>query len=382
MSTCGPITSSQQQSNCRSLCSHRPISNTRSKRAASIAASTASSSTSTNNYTMHHHIVLVGLLSLLLPTTGQALHMVRDSYRRPLTVVAAMPPSTAPAADAIGDAAAAATTTAISAAAAAAAENSRDYVVDMDNADDYADTFVDAADGRNYAGVEEAAVLAPHQRVMPLVPAFQRQMLQQQQARAQHTKAHRMSLQSLFESIGNGDINRLRSFPAAANAPHLMEIRIEPPQSKRQSLGGSSTHTVEQRQRIQQQRQRKQQLQQFQLQRRQERLLAAVHDASSAAGQRSRTRGDAHVYEPASGRNILSDAINSNSKRASTSAAAHAWQRTGGSAESASLGAGGGGGGGKSMSLKPPQILPSIASQLMLRSSRGQRNYDVPQIGE
>lgn len=30
----------------------------------------------------------------------------------------------------------------------------------------------------------------------------------------------------------------------------------------------------------------------------------------------------------------------------------------------------------------PPQISHGIASQLMLRSARGQRNYDVPQIGE
>lgn len=30
----------------------------------------------------------------------------------------------------------------------------------------------------------------------------------------------------------------------------------------------------------------------------------------------------------------------------------------------------------------PPQVSHGIASQLMLRSARGQRNYDVPQIGE
>lgn len=43
------------------------------------------------------------------------------------------------------------------------------------------------------------------------------------------------------------------------------------------------------------------------------------------------------------------------------------------------------GGGIASSNVKPilpPQVSHGIASQLMLRSARGQRNYDVPQIGE
>lgn len=57
----------------------------------------------------------------------------------------------------------------------------------------------------------------------------------------------------------------------------------------------------------------------------------------------------------------------------------------GGGAGSAISEKGGSDGGIASSNAKPilpPQVSHGIASQLMLRSARGQRNYDVPQIGE
>lgn len=317
-------------------------------------------------------MALFYLLSLLLLPTGQALHMVRDSYRRP--------PSPSLATDAHSNAAAVASKTTLS----SAAENSRDYVVDVEH-DDYADMFVDSAGGRAHSADEMAV---PRIR-MPVIPAYHRQVMQPS---PQQGHAHRLSLQSLFDAIGNGElisssggggsINRMRAFPENnVNAPqpsHLMEIRVEPAPTKRQL-------SAAQRQRIQQQRQK-----QLQQQRRQQLLMNAVGDHDADHNQRQHDSDAA--AEPASGHyghsdittsNVLADVINNNSKRASGGAASRAWQRTGGSAESASLGGGGGGGKAKvGKGLMPPPISPSIASQLMLRSSRGQRNYDVPQIGE
>lgn len=67
-------------------------------------------------------------------------------------------------------------------------------------------------------------------------------------------------------------------------------------------------------------------------------------------------------------------------------------QTIGGGGASGNMGdSGGGGGGGNGGSMKsssssfvgiPAQFSHGIASQLMLRTSRGQRNYDVPQIGK
>lgn len=442
---------------------------------------------------MHSPLFVVFVLACLLLPSTRALHMARDAYRRP-----SHPAETA-----------ATDTNAEETGAVTAARS------DKSNAGDplmmFEQDVAEAIDLDPFGTlprsilrletIEERRLPLPQHRQQPMLPPQRqqqkRQPLQQQQSPVEQERA-RLSLQSLFDSIGaamDADTNTAEKLRPGYSAAQLMEFRIEHQhklqeqleqrnqihqqevqqkdeqqrrlKKQKPSTGNEALTQRQMRQQHQQQHRRRlmilnpmsvtndghitsndvnlnpaayDQLRPRQLfpvvQRRHQMIINARPRAHSGGNRQNSNRdedapesdsnernneinrgdSDLDVVVPmtvviaksspvdgpkgdvtAAGHVAAAAILSTNSKRASKSSSAYAWQRGGGGSSMGNADSGksmigtdrivggGGGDGGYMMNggaQMPPAIMPNIASQLMLRSSRAQRNYDVPQIGE